>query len=107
MTYKVADRSHVSHSLFPMVPPVLALMAKQSSTLAALPRAEVGAYWVLSFGSHLYSFYQLHIFSKGKCICLKLKRSINWVIVYIFFHTELVKSAVCKIPDFPPFVALY
>ncbi|XP_070981208.1 protein-cysteine N-palmitoyltransferase HHAT isoform X1 [Oncorhynchus clarkii lewisi] len=47
-----------------MVPPVFALMAKQSSTLAALPRAEVGAYWVLSIGSHLYSFYQLHIFSK-------------------------------------------
>lgn len=30
----------------------------------ALPQAEMFAYWVLSFGSHLYSFYELHRFSK-------------------------------------------
>lgn len=32
---------------------------------AALPRTEVWAYWLLSFGSHLYSFYHLHRFSRG------------------------------------------
>ncbi|CAI5654656.1 unnamed protein product [Oreochromis niloticus] len=32
--------------------------------LAPLPRTEVLVYWVLSLGSHLYSFYQLHRFSK-------------------------------------------
>ncbi|XP_030604159.1 protein-cysteine N-palmitoyltransferase HHAT isoform X2 [Archocentrus centrarchus] len=32
--------------------------------LAPLPRTEVFVYWVLSLGSHLYSFYQLHRFSK-------------------------------------------
>ncbi|XP_010887368.2 protein-cysteine N-palmitoyltransferase HHAT isoform X3 [Esox lucius] len=47
-----------------MVFPALTLMAKQRAPLAVLPRAEVCAYWVLSLGSHLYSFYQLHIVSK-------------------------------------------
>ncbi|XP_072546101.1 protein-cysteine N-palmitoyltransferase HHAT [Salminus brasiliensis] len=32
--------------------------------LAELPRWEMTAYWFLSFASHLYSFYQLHRFSK-------------------------------------------
>ncbi|XP_030642293.1 protein-cysteine N-palmitoyltransferase HHAT [Chanos chanos] len=30
-----------------------------------LPQWEMTLYWLLSFGSHLYSFYELHIFSKG------------------------------------------
>uniref|UniRef100_A0A3Q3G754 Hedgehog acyltransferase n=1 Tax=Labrus bergylta TaxID=56723 RepID=A0A3Q3G754_9LABR len=34
--------------------------------VAPLPWIEILTYWVLSFGSHLYSFYQLHRFSKGK-----------------------------------------
>ncbi|XP_059929934.1 protein-cysteine N-palmitoyltransferase HHAT isoform X1 [Gadus macrocephalus] len=34
------------------------------SRLAALPRTEILIYWILSFGSHFYSFYQLHRFSK-------------------------------------------
>ncbi|CAB1312838.1 unnamed protein product, partial [Coregonus sp. 'balchen'] len=60
-TYKAEDVAEgicFFHSAF------LALMAKQSSTLAVLRRAEVCTYWVLSLGSHLYSFYQLHMFSK-------------------------------------------
>ncbi|XP_028323680.1 protein-cysteine N-palmitoyltransferase HHAT isoform X1 [Gouania willdenowi] len=39
-------------------------MTKPKSSLAPLPRTEILVYWVLSFGSHLYSFYQLHQFSK-------------------------------------------
>ncbi|XP_051501730.1 protein-cysteine N-palmitoyltransferase HHAT [Myxocyprinus asiaticus] len=31
---------------------------------ASLPRWEITAYWIFSFSSHLYSFYQLHRFSK-------------------------------------------
>ncbi|XP_061646389.1 protein-cysteine N-palmitoyltransferase HHAT isoform X4 [Phyllopteryx taeniolatus] len=31
---------------------------------APLPRTELLVYWLLSFGSHLYSFYELHRFSK-------------------------------------------
>nr|XP_040033854.1 protein-cysteine N-palmitoyltransferase HHAT [Gasterosteus aculeatus aculeatus]XP_040033855.1 protein-cysteine N-palmitoyltransferase HHAT [Gasterosteus aculeatus aculeatus]XP_040033856.1 protein-cysteine N-palmitoyltransferase HHAT [Gasterosteus aculeatus aculeatus] len=38
---------------------------KSKGQLAPLPWAEMLAYWVLSFGAHLYSFYQLHIFSKA------------------------------------------
>ncbi|KAG7328758.1 hypothetical protein KOW79_008702 [Hemibagrus wyckioides] len=30
----------------------------------ALPHWEMSLYWILSFTSHLYSFYQLHLFSK-------------------------------------------
>lgn len=37
---------------------------KAKTPWAPLPRTEVLAYWVLSFGSHLYSFYHLHKFSK-------------------------------------------
>lgn len=40
------------------------MTAKQNLQIAPLPQAEIFAYWVLSFGSHLYSFYQLHRFSK-------------------------------------------
>lgn len=32
--------------------------------LVSLPRWEMTAYWILSFSSHFYSFYQLHKFSK-------------------------------------------
>uniref|UniRef100_A0A8C2DZ22 Hedgehog acyltransferase n=2 Tax=Cyprinus carpio TaxID=7962 RepID=A0A8C2DZ22_CYPCA len=32
--------------------------------LVSLPRWEMTAYWILSFSSHLYSFYQLHRFSE-------------------------------------------
>lgn len=42
------------------------MTSKPKAQLAPLPRTEILAYWVLSFGSHLYSFYQLHRFSKGK-----------------------------------------
>ncbi|XP_039995817.1 protein-cysteine N-palmitoyltransferase HHAT isoform X2 [Xiphias gladius] len=38
--------------------------SKSKAQLAPLPWTEILAYWVLSFGSHLYSFYQLHRFSK-------------------------------------------
>lgn len=38
---------------------------KAKAPWAPLPRTEVLAYWVLSWGSHLYSFYHLHKFSKG------------------------------------------
>uniref|UniRef100_A0A8C7YTT5 Hedgehog acyltransferase n=1 Tax=Oryzias sinensis TaxID=183150 RepID=A0A8C7YTT5_9TELE len=34
------------------------------SRVSPLPRTEILVYWVLSFGSHLYSFFQLHKFSK-------------------------------------------
>ncbi|TNN63733.1 Protein-cysteine N-palmitoyltransferase HHAT [Liparis tanakae] len=40
------------------------MTSKPKTQLAPLPWMEILAYWVLSFGSHLYSFYQLHIFSK-------------------------------------------
>ncbi|XP_044070513.1 protein-cysteine N-palmitoyltransferase HHAT isoform X2 [Siniperca chuatsi] len=40
------------------------MTSKAKAQLAPLPRAEILSYWVLSFGSHLYSFYQLHRFSK-------------------------------------------
>ncbi|XP_071754684.2 protein-cysteine N-palmitoyltransferase HHAT-like [Centroberyx gerrardi] len=39
------------------------MTSKSKGQLAALPRTEILAYWVLSFGSHLYSFYELHRFS--------------------------------------------
>lgn len=42
------------------------MTSKPKAQLAPLPWTEILAYWVLSFGSHLYSFYQLHRFSKGK-----------------------------------------
>lgn len=41
------------------------MSSKSKSQTAPLPRLEIFAYWVLSFGSHLYSFYQLHRFSKA------------------------------------------
>ncbi|TWW78355.1 protein-cysteine N-palmitoyltransferase HHAT [Takifugu flavidus] len=40
------------------------MTSKGRAQLARLPRPEVLVYWVLSFGSHLYSFYQVHQFSK-------------------------------------------
>ncbi|KAJ4948316.1 hypothetical protein JOQ06_019852 [Pogonophryne albipinna] len=40
------------------------MTSKSKAQLAPLPRTEILAYWVLSLGSHLYSFYQLHRFSK-------------------------------------------
>ncbi|XP_026165667.1 protein-cysteine N-palmitoyltransferase HHAT isoform X2 [Mastacembelus armatus] len=40
------------------------MTSKSRAQLAPLPWIEILAYWVLSFGSHLYSFYQLHRFSK-------------------------------------------
>lgn len=42
------------------------MTSKPKAQLAPLPWTEILGYWVLSFGSHLYSFYQLHRFSKGK-----------------------------------------
>ncbi|MFT7805571.1 protein-cysteine N-palmitoyltransferase HHAT [Arapaima gigas] len=33
--------------------------------LAALPAWEMSFYWLVSLGSHFYSFYELHNFSKG------------------------------------------
>uniref|UniRef100_A0A3Q3WC76 Uncharacterized protein n=1 Tax=Mola mola TaxID=94237 RepID=A0A3Q3WC76_MOLML len=42
------------------------MTSKPKAPLTPLPWSEVLAYWVLSFGSHLYSFYRLHRFSKGK-----------------------------------------
>ncbi|KAJ8384776.1 hypothetical protein AAFF_G00198620 [Aldrovandia affinis] len=45
--------------------PLLPTMsAQQKSSVAALPCWEIWIYWLLSIGSHLYSFYQLHRFSK-------------------------------------------
>ncbi|CAL8298298.1 unnamed protein product [Merluccius merluccius] len=47
------------------VSPSGSLMASgPGSSLAALPRTEMLTYWILSFGSHFYAFYQLHRFSK-------------------------------------------
>ncbi|KAM3862776.1 protein-cysteine N-palmitoyltransferase HHAT [Diretmus argenteus] len=40
------------------------MTSKSHVQLATLPRTEILAYWVLSFGSHLYSFYELYRFSK-------------------------------------------
>ncbi|XP_022608681.1 protein-cysteine N-palmitoyltransferase HHAT [Seriola dumerili] len=40
------------------------MTSRSKAQLAPLPWTEILAYWVLSFGSHLYSFYQLHRFSK-------------------------------------------
>ncbi|XP_026209509.1 protein-cysteine N-palmitoyltransferase HHAT [Anabas testudineus] len=40
------------------------MTSKSKALLTPLPWTELLAYWVLSFGSHLYSFYQLHRFSK-------------------------------------------
>uniref|UniRef100_A0A4W6G6Z9 Hedgehog acyltransferase n=1 Tax=Lates calcarifer TaxID=8187 RepID=A0A4W6G6Z9_LATCA len=42
------------------------MTSKSKTQLTPLPWTEILAYWVLSFGSHLYSFYQLHRFSKRK-----------------------------------------
>lgn len=42
------------------------MTSKPKAQLAPLPWSEILGYWVLSLGSHLYSFYQLHKFSKGK-----------------------------------------
>ncbi|XP_012685276.2 protein-cysteine N-palmitoyltransferase HHAT [Clupea harengus] len=38
--------------------------SKPESCVVALPRWEIALYWVLSLGSHLYSFYEVHRFSK-------------------------------------------
>ncbi|KAM4590816.1 protein-cysteine N-palmitoyltransferase HHAT isoform 2-T2 [Odontesthes bonariensis] len=40
------------------------MTSKSQPKLSPLPWTETLVYWVLSFGSHLYSFYQLHKFSK-------------------------------------------
>ncbi|XP_041866897.1 protein-cysteine N-palmitoyltransferase HHAT [Melanotaenia boesemani] len=40
------------------------MTSKSKPQLSPLSWAEILVYWVLSFGSHLYSFYQLHKFSK-------------------------------------------
>ncbi|XP_066552552.1 protein-cysteine N-palmitoyltransferase HHAT isoform X2 [Amia ocellicauda] len=40
-------------------------MRSHKASLAALPTWEIAVYWLLSFGSHFYSFYSLHRFSKG------------------------------------------
>ncbi|KAJ8361537.1 hypothetical protein SKAU_G00180620 [Synaphobranchus kaupii] len=40
------------------------MSTRQESSIAALPGWEIWMYWLLSIGSHLYSFYQLHRFSK-------------------------------------------
>ncbi|XP_029927218.1 protein-cysteine N-palmitoyltransferase HHAT isoform X2 [Myripristis murdjan] len=40
------------------------MTSTSKAQLAALPQKEILVYWVLSFGSHLYSFYELHRFSK-------------------------------------------
>ncbi|XP_036979917.1 protein-cysteine N-palmitoyltransferase HHAT isoform X2 [Acanthopagrus latus] len=40
------------------------MTSKPKAQLVPLPWMEILGYWVLSFGSHLYSFYQLHRFSK-------------------------------------------
>lgn len=47
------------------------MTSKSKAQAAPLPQAEILAYWVLSFGSHLYSFYQLHRFSKAHEITLQ------------------------------------
>ncbi|XP_067370694.1 protein-cysteine N-palmitoyltransferase HHAT isoform X3 [Channa argus] len=40
------------------------MTSKLKAQLAPLPWTELLAYWLLSFGSHLYSFYHLYRFSK-------------------------------------------
>ncbi|XP_054654434.1 protein-cysteine N-palmitoyltransferase HHAT isoform X1 [Dunckerocampus dactyliophorus] len=40
------------------------MTSKPKVQLAPLPWPELLLYWLLSFGSHLYSFYELHRFSK-------------------------------------------
>ncbi|XP_060943661.1 protein-cysteine N-palmitoyltransferase HHAT [Limanda limanda] len=40
------------------------MTSKSKAQWSPLPRTEILVYWVLSIGSHLYSFYQLHRFSK-------------------------------------------
>ncbi|KAM9727977.1 protein-cysteine N-palmitoyltransferase HHAT [Menidia menidia] len=40
------------------------MTANSQPKLPPLPWTETLLYWVLSFGSHLYSFYHLHVFSK-------------------------------------------
>ncbi|XP_029962555.1 protein-cysteine N-palmitoyltransferase HHAT [Salarias fasciatus] len=40
------------------------MTSKSKTHLAPLPAIELLVYWILSFFSHLYSFYQLHRFSK-------------------------------------------
>uniref|UniRef100_A0A3P8ULD8 Hedgehog acyltransferase n=1 Tax=Cynoglossus semilaevis TaxID=244447 RepID=A0A3P8ULD8_CYNSE len=40
------------------------MTSKSKTQLAKLPQTEILIYWLLSFGSHLYSFYHLHRFSK-------------------------------------------
>ncbi|KAG7512906.1 hypothetical protein JOB18_042782 [Solea senegalensis] len=40
------------------------MKSKSKAPLATLPWIEILVYWLLSFGSHLYSFYHLHRFSK-------------------------------------------
>lgn len=41
------------------------MASRSDAQTAHLPQAEIISYWVLSLGSHLYSFYQLHRFSKA------------------------------------------
>lgn len=53
------------------------MTSKPKAQLAPLPWTEILAYWVLSLGSHLYSFYQLHRFSKGKADRQMLVRWFN------------------------------
>lgn len=48
--------------------------------IVELPRWEMAAYWFLSFASHLYSFYQLHRFSKGMVIRLRLMGRMYWAV---------------------------
>ncbi|XP_064173882.1 protein-cysteine N-palmitoyltransferase HHAT isoform X2 [Anguilla rostrata] len=40
------------------------MSTQKESSIAALPGWELWIYWILSMGSHLYSFYHLHRFSK-------------------------------------------
>ncbi|KAJ8250500.1 hypothetical protein COCON_G00224220 [Conger conger] len=40
------------------------MSTQQESSIASLPGWEILIYWILSVGSHLYSFYHLHRFSK-------------------------------------------
>lgn len=58
------------------------MTSKSRAHSARLPGPEVLAYWVLSFGSHLYSFYQLHRFSKGQntSACLLFRPAHLWVL---------------------------
>ncbi|XP_055018891.1 protein-cysteine N-palmitoyltransferase HHAT [Boleophthalmus pectinirostris] len=47
------------------------MTSKSKAQIAPLPQTEIFAYWVLSFASHLYSFYQLYRFSKEHEISLQ------------------------------------